>query len=134
MRATVTAGSDLPTELRSFIYACIDAIESMEVLIGLRASARPWTAREVSASFNLGENAARAILEALVARGLLGVQKNEELSYFYNPKSAELRLYSDLLAQHYATNRTAVVSFVSTHSRGALRTFSDAFKLREPKG
>src|SRR5690349_301193 len=126
----MSAQGDLPTALRSFIYACIDAIESVEVLIGLRASARPWTAREVSAAFNLGENTARAVLESLVARGLLGVQKNDELSYFYDPKSADLRLYSDLLAAHYATNRAAVVSLITAQSRG-LRTFSEAFKLRD---
>ncbi|MCC7010296.1 MAG: hypothetical protein IT184_15925 [Acidobacteria bacterium] len=129
----MASGSELPTELRSFLSACIDSIESMEVLIGLRASARPWTAREVSGAFNLGENASRSVLEALVARGLVGVHKHDELAYFYDPKSDNLRRYTDLLAQHHAIDRNAVVAFVSSRSRGALKSFSDAFDLREPK-
>ncbi len=124
-------GGSLPTELRSFLYACIDSIESLEVLLGLRASARPYTAREVSAAFNLPDRVARAVLEALVARGLVGVQKSDELIYFYDPKSAELRRYSDLLASHHATQRTAVVSFVSARAGGTMRKFSDAFDLRD---
>lgn len=122
---------ELPTELRAFLYACVDAVEQVDILIHLQASGRVWTAKEVSIHEGIAEHAARAHLEALVARGLLRAQAGASLLYSYAPKTDRLKGYVELLATHYAGSRSLVVSFVATQTRGAVKTFADAFKLRD---
>ena len=121
----------LPAELRAFLYSCIDSVEQVEILLLLRRDVRARTAREVSGETGLGETAARRDLETLVARGLLAAEKPGAVLYRYQPKSPDLRRYADQLAQFYAENRTAVAGFIATQSRRSIKTFSDAFKLRD---
>jgi predicted ArsR family transcriptional regulator len=123
----------LPSELRAFLYSCIESIEQVELLIMLRGSDRFRTAREVAAELHAPSAIARRDLETLAARGLLEVTVAQETAYRYRPKSAELARYGDLLAQHYVTARPAIFSLVSAQSRLAAKRFSDAFRLRDPE-
>ena len=130
-------GPELPSELRAFLFTCVDSVEQLEILLRMHASARAWTVKEMSAAAETAEPMTRAHLEALVARGLLRIQSGVTLdaafTYSYEPKSADLARYVDLLAHHYHTAKASVVSFVSLYAQGGLRRFSDAFKLRDPE-
>ena len=121
----------LPAELRAFLHSCIDSITQVELLIMLRGSDRFRTARDVASDLGAQAAAARRDLEILAARGLLEVRVGEETSYRYRPKSDDPARYCDLLATHYITSRPAVLGFVATESRLAVKRFADAFKLRE---
>jgi predicted ArsR family transcriptional regulator len=121
---------ELPTELRAFIYSCIDAVEQVEILSLLMASTRPLSARSVASSLGLADASARHHLETLAARGLLQIGTGQELAYGYAPKTPDLRRYGDQLASYYARERTTVLRFIAANPR-RLRRFSDAFKLRD---
>jgi hypothetical protein len=130
-------GPELPSELREFLFTCVDSVEQLEILLRMHANAKAWTVKEMSAAKEMAEPVTRAHLEALVARGLLRVQSSAvpdtASTYIYEPKSSDLARYVELLAHHYQVTKSSVVSFVSLHSHGGLRRFSDAFKLRDPE-
>jgi hypothetical protein len=123
---------ELPPELRAFLYSCIDAVEQVEILMLLQRTDRPWNVRDVAQSLAMTERAARIHLETLTARGLLTARPGAEVTYRYEPKSADLARYAAALAEAFAASRSAVHRFVALHSRRA-RSFADAFRLREPR-
>ena len=125
------SSSSLPTELRAFLYSCIDSLEQVELLVALARTDAARTTREIGAELGLAEASARRHLETLKARGLLAVKVGDEVTYRYEPKTPELARYTDQLLQHYETSRLDVLTYVSTSSRGTLKRFSDAFKLRD---
>jgi predicted ArsR family transcriptional regulator len=122
---------ELPPELRSFLHACIDSIEQVELLMMLRGSERLRTVREIAEALRISPSAARREVETLAARGLFAVSVEGETSYRYQPRSDELARRCDLLAQHYITSRLLIFNAVATQSRPALKRFADAFKLRD---
>ena len=123
---------DLPSELRAFLYSCIDSIEQLDMLMLLRRSDRPKTTREVAAALTLSDSLTRAQLDMLTARGLLDARPGAEVTYRVEPKTADLARYVVLLEEAYASSRSAVVRFIATRSRRT-KSFSDAFKLRDPE-
>lgn len=125
--------SDLPPALRAFLHSCIESITEVELLLLMRGSERPRTARDVASELGVPISVARRTVETLTARGLLEVQVGQETAYRFRPKSQELTRYCDLLAQYYITSRQSVLGFVATESRLAIKRFSDAFKLRDPE-
>ena len=126
-----SAPSELPPELRAFLYSCIDSVEQLEILVLLCREDGPWTARGTAERLGFADALARRHLETLSACGLLQISVAAEVRYAYAPKNAELRRYADQLSAHYATDRTAIIRFVASNPR-RLKRFSDAFKLREP--
>ena len=121
----------LPSELRAFLHTCIDGIEQIDVLLILRGSDRGWTTREVAAAIRVSEAATRTHLQTLTARGLLDAQPGNEVLYRYQPRTAALRGYVDLLVEHYVRSRSDVVTFVARHTRQGIKSFSDAFRLKK---
>ena len=124
------SNSELPPDLRAFLYSCIDAVEQIDILVLLCNSRRPWTAAATAMHLGLTDAAARHHLETLGARGLLQIAVTADVSYTYAPKSADLRRYADRLSELHATSRTAIMRFVAS-SPLRLKRFSDAFKLRD---
>ena len=125
--------TQLPAELRAFLYSCIESIDQVELLLMMRGSERMRTARDIATELRLPIAAARGHVETLTARGLLEARVGDETSYRYQPKSAELGRYCDLLAQYYITARQSVIAFVATESRRSIKRFSAAFRLRSPE-
>ena len=121
----------LPTELRAFLYSCLDSWEQVELLVAILASGRTWTSRAVSGEFVLPEAAARHHLETLTARGLLAAKNAGDIEYRYEPRTPNLARYCELLKHHHDTERTAVLTYMTTGLRGSARRFSDAFRLKD---
>ena len=91
----------LPSELRAFLYSCIESIEQIELLMLMRGSEHFRTARDVADALREPIGTARGDLETLAARGLLDVLVGEETAYRYRPKTVELGRYLwVLVAQH----------------------------------
>ena len=124
--------SELPNELKAFIYSCIDAVEQVDLLSLLSRSAQPLPTRAVATDLGLPDPAARHHLETLTARGLLQTDVGSEVRYRYAPKSADLRRYADDLIRFYAVSRTTILRFIASSPR-RVKGFSDAFTLREPE-
>jgi hypothetical protein len=128
------ASSDigLPSELRAFLYSCIESIEQVELLMILRGSDLWRSTRDVAEDLHVPLAAARRDLDILTARGLLEVSVAEETRYRYRPKTDDLARYGDLLARHYVTSRHLIFKAI-TEARPAVKRFADAFKLRDPE-
>jgi hypothetical protein len=122
---------DLPADLRAFLYSCIDSIEQAQIVVRLQASEGAWTARTIARDLALSDAVARRHLEVLVARGLLQTAIGEEIFYRYAPRSAALRRYTELLVEWWGQARTEVMRYIATTPRGPMKTFADAFKLRD---
>jgi predicted ArsR family transcriptional regulator len=121
---------ELSTELKAFLYSCIDSVEQLETLVLVGESGRAWTARGIGERLGISDTAARDHLESLAARGLLQISVAAEVSYGYGPKTADLQRYADRLLERYRESRTAVLRFVASSPR-RLKRFADAFKLRD---
>jgi hypothetical protein len=124
---------ELAASVRHFLYSCIDSIDQLDTLLKIRESERPWTVREASAALGTSAEATRGNLEALVSRGLVRVRVGEQLTYWYEPKSKELESYVQSVVEHHRADRNAVLTIVAPHTRGSLKNFADAFKLRDPE-
>ena len=120
--------SSLPNELRAFLYSCIDSMEQADLLVRMRRAPHRRTVRELAEETGLASGMVRHHLETMAARGLLHVDVGEPTTYQYAPDSADMRRYSDLLAEYYATDRDGVARYLLSR---AARTFADAFKLRK---
>jgi hypothetical protein len=122
--------SDLPADIRAFLYSCIDAVEQIDILMLLHRSGQAWTAAATAAQLGLADAVARHHLETLVARGLLQITVASDVSYAYAPRTTDLRGYADRLSELHASSRTAIIRFVASNPR-RLKRFADAFKLRD---
>jgi predicted ArsR family transcriptional regulator len=127
-----SGSTELPPELRAFLYSCIDSVEQVEILVLLCRERGPWTARATADRLGFADVLTRRHLETLSASGLLHASVATEVLYAYSPKNAELRRYADQLSEYYATARAAVMRFVASNPR-RLKRFADAFKLRDPE-
>ena len=123
-----TSPTDLPAELRTFLYVCISSVEQVDLLVQLRRLGTSVTVRQLSTETGIASPAIRQHLDTLTARGLLEACAGAEVTYRYAPSTVELRRYADLLAESYGTQRDAVIRFISSR---AARTFADAFTLRK---
>jgi len=122
---------ELSAHVRAFLYSCIDSVEQMDVLLLLRASGTGWSARGVADELGLPDARARAWLDALAARGLAHATVRDEVTYTFRPASETLGQYCDELAAVIESSRAAVVRFVAELPPPALRSFANAFKLRD---
>lgn len=123
----------LSAHLRAFLYSCIDSLEQLDVLLLLHGSAEPRTARDVAQELGLRDARARASLDALVARGLLHAMVRSEIAYSYRPSSDALRSYMDELVSEMEHARGEVLRFVASLPPSSVRSFANAFRLREPE-
>ena len=121
----------LPGELRAFLHSAIESFEQLEILMALRRTGRAASARQLTDELGLAESAVQHHLERLAGQGLLDARLGDEnVLYKYDPLSLDLRRVVDLLAEYYASERTAVVHFVTAGGRRSVRDFSAAFRLR----
>ena len=135
----MTDAGELPPEVRNLLSQQVRSIEELEALLRVRAEpTRSWSAAEVGTAVGVGADAAREALEELAANGLIAASNASPLTFHYAPREPKLAAVVDLLAEAYATHRVEVLVLISKSAmsrvrRGALRTFSEAFRLRGPK-
>src|ERR1051326_1637048 len=103
------ADSELPADLRAFLYSCIDSVDQVDLLIRLRAWKTSQTVRQLSVATGLPSPSIRRHLETLVVRGLLRAEVGAEVSYRYAPETPDLRRYADLLHDWYSERRDQIV-------------------------
>jgi hypothetical protein len=121
----------LPAHLRAFLYACIDAIEQVEILVLLLRSDGARTCRQVAAALMLTEPVTRVHLETLTARGLLAAAAAADVAYRFAPRTPELSAYAASLDAAFSQSRSEVLTFVAGHC-GRTRRFASAFRWRDP--
>jgi hypothetical protein len=122
----------LPAHLRAFIYACIDSVSQLEILMFLRITGEARTAGKVAREAGMTDAQARAVLDTLAARGLVHATVREgELTYAFRPASDTLASYCSELAVEMERSRSDVLQFVASLPPPSIRAFANAFRLRD---
>ncbi|MGH7662645.1 MAG: hypothetical protein ACRENA_17220 [Vulcanimicrobiaceae bacterium] len=113
--------------MESFIAYCIDSVEQVEVLLLLSATRdRSWTMDDISAHLRSSVRSVGLRLGSLVAHGLI---KRDGMAFRYDASHADDRLVQRL-AEVYQERRPAVIDRIFS-LRDPMRTFADAFRLKE---
>ena len=136
----MTEQGAISSEVQALLRRSIHSIEELEVLLVLRgAVVRDWTAEELARELRLPENLVVSALQALVL-GELAIQEGEgsPLHYQYDLQAPETEQVVAELAKTYAQYRLEVLMQISSNAiervrKGALITFSDAFRLQNRK-
>jgi hypothetical protein len=127
--------ADIPAHVERFINEHVDSVELVEALLLLRRdTAREWTAEQVSGQLYTSPASAANRLEALRRSGLAArTGDGSQATYRYAPADGERDRAATDLEQVYATRRTTVINMIFSKPSDKLRTFADAFRLREDK-
>ena len=125
------ASEGIPDEVKRFITRHVTTVEQVEVLLLLHGTPREWNARAVAQQLAISQDAAERQLAALAADGILATIDAGERSYRYQPRASEMSRMVDGLARAYAERRVAVITAIYSKPSDHLRSFSDAFRLRQ---
>jgi hypothetical protein len=124
------ASAELSAVVQQFVLRHIDSIEQLEVLLLLRAQpGRAFTAVEVSRDLRTAPASADRRMASLAESGLLAAEGSG--AYRYAPRTGELDAAAGELAEAYSVRRIAVTTLVYSRPLDQVRTFADAFKIRE---
>jgi hypothetical protein len=123
--------SEISSAVQEFVLRHIDSIEQLEILLLLRAHRdRPWTAEQVSREIRTAPASAARRLAGLAAAGLLAREAAGD-AYRYGPQADDVDRAAGELAETYAVRRIAVTNLIYSRPLDQVRTFADAFKIRE---
>lgn len=119
--------AELPRAVTRFLSEHINSVEQLEILLLLRTGDRAWTAGEIARELSTSPSSAEVRLEDL-ARAQLVVRDGDA----YRCRVREdLRPVLEQVAESYAKLRVRVISQIFAQPSEGVRSFSDAFRLRE---
>lgn len=117
-----------PREVERFISSCIDSVEQVEILLLLSSEPeRQWTLDEIRQQLRSSRRSVALRLSSLVDHHLVA-RHNGDFQYAASPDDDAL---VKRLAAVYGERRTAVINRIFTEPRDAMRTFADAFRLKD---
>jgi hypothetical protein len=123
------AQTGLPTAVRCLISERIESVQQLEILLLLRAAPdKEWAPPEVARALVTQVESSQEWLEEMTRTRLLA---SDGRVYRYAPVSAELEDSVDGLAESYAKYRVAVIALIFSKPSERVRTFSDAFRIRD---
>ena len=123
--------TEIPDVVRSFVAQHIDSAELLETLLLVHSGGeREWRPEEVARTIYTVPAGATRRLEQLVEMGLAASNGAMNPAYRFAPSTAALRAQVEALAAAYRANRVGVINLVYNRQPDPLRSFSDAFKLR----
>ena len=129
MSAEISAG------LRELLSRHVQSIEALEVLVSLHAEGGAAAPAVLAQKLRLAPEATQAAVEELIQAGLA---KAEGALVRYHAADPKLDSRVRELAEVYGRQRVDLLVLISTNAmdrvrKGALRTFSEAFRVRGPK-
>jgi hypothetical protein len=131
----LTDDGTITAQVSELIRACIHSLEELEVLLLLRSGgARGWSASQIASELQIVEPLALDALRALMEHELAGrVGTTTPPQFRYLAQDPERERAIEELARTCTHNRIPVLMRISSNAiervrKGALRTFSDAFR------
>ncbi|HEY1922150.1 MAG TPA: hypothetical protein VGG44_05240 [Tepidisphaeraceae bacterium] len=126
--------AEIPEPVRAFIAAHIDSVVQLEILLLLhQSSSRAFAAEDVARELRIEPAWAGPCLADLSARGMLVAGDGADPKYRFQPSSPGLQETIDQVSVAYATHRVRVTTLIFAKPPGALRSFSDAFRIRRDR-
>ena len=133
-RDIAVSAEEIPQEVRSLIHDHIESVVQLEALLLLQARPQQvFPASEVGKELRIEQSWAAEQLNHLCARGFaacLDAGAGTPPVYRYGPRSVEMDRAIKGLAQAYADRRVSVITMIFSKPADKLRSFTDAFKLR----
>jgi hypothetical protein len=124
----------LPAATTRFIFESIQSVEQIEILLLLASdAARDWSAEGVAKELRSSPRSAERWLENLRSQRLVTSATNSPTTFRFAPQSDELRATVTELAEVYASHRVAIIELIFNKPAARMKSFADAFKLREDK-
>ena len=118
----------IPPEVREFIIRHIDSVSQLEALLILHAHpGESWGAGRVASRVYASDRELDTVLQRFTAEGFLA-RVNDV--YRYDCKDPAIDRTIAELARCYASHLIPVTNMIHSKPR-SMRSFSDAFKLRE---
>jgi hypothetical protein len=129
--------TQIPPQVRELLIEKVRSIEELEILLWFRLNPRPAMAVEIARELKLAATTTADALLRLVGNQLLDVQLTADGAGLFAPLSQAASVV-DALAQTYEDFRVEMLVLISSSAirrvrRGALETFSEAFRLRWDK-
>jgi hypothetical protein len=125
------SGSPVSPELRQLLEQRLASVEQIEVvLLLMREPDRSWTAPEVAQALGAAPEAVAMRLFLLASSALILFEAAAVPRYRYASRDREQDRLLRELAQVYANDRRTIASIVETGPRDPIRSFADAFKLK----
>ncbi|HEY7314332.1 MAG TPA: hypothetical protein VH643_33585 [Gemmataceae bacterium] len=123
----------IPDDVKQFVEANIDSVDQLEILRVLGEDpAKEWSAATLVQQVQTQAHSIEAHLAALQTRGLLvTMPRGTNLFCRYGPRTPELEDMVDRLLQVYRERPVTMINFVYAKARQALKSFSDAFRLKK---
>jgi DNA-binding IclR family transcriptional regulator len=124
--------ADIPASVVSLLREHICSIAQLEILLKLHGEAgREWSVSEAAKDLYTAVSMTQPLLEALRSSGLLSRRDDAEARYRYEPKSPELAIAVDELAQLYQQRRITIINLIYSGPSKSLQNFADAFRIRD---
>lgn len=121
----------IPQRVRTFIADHIESVVQLEVLLFLQADQRrECSCADIARELRIAPDWAESQLVKLRARGLLASEAGAEQLYRYAPRSPDLDEAVRGLAEAYTDYRVTVTSLIFAKPSDQLRSFADAFRIR----
>ena len=120
-------GKDLPEDVKQFLFAHIESVEQIEVLLLMRQNKEKWwSAKNISDELR---NSASSVANRLKTIKNLGLTEENEAGQFrYNPSRPDDALTVDRLAEVYKVSKHRVLEVIFSPMKRA-RNFADAFLI-----
>jgi hypothetical protein len=123
---------DIPPDVRALIDRHLISMDYVEVLLRIRRDAeRAWRPEEIAIELRIDSKTAEQALRDLATAGLAAEQHGV---YKYAPRSESARKAVDGLATMYNARPVTLVRALYDRPAQALRSFSDAFRIRGEEG
>jgi len=132
-------GGVIPVDAQQFLLRQIDSIAQLEGLLWLRAHAgQAWDAATLARHLYIADDEARAVLDQLVARGLVAAEEGAgPRHYLYRPETHELDAMVGRIDDLYRRYLIPVTNLIHAkpqdRSKSRIAAFADAFRLRKDK-
>lgn len=122
----------IPDDVSRFILLAIPSVPYLEAMLLLRRDpAQPWDFRQIARRLYLSEKAAQTLLAELHEGGVVVLDDPEQLTYRYQPQSAELEQMIGRVAMFYAKDLIGVTNLIHSRAGKKAQLFADAFIWRK---
>src|SRR5687768_13339965 len=115
-------------ELAAFIASSFRSVWALELLLLLKHGARDHTTEELVTSLRASPSVVEKSLDALIAAGLAGGEKD---AFAYMPITSEVASLVEETEQLYRSRPDRVRRLIVASSNKGLAAFSDAFRLKD---
>lgn len=123
------AASGFPRNVESFILSYINSVEQLEILLLLRK--QEADADHINRQLRTSLTSVETRLNDLIRKSLVVMREEDSRRIFSLNPSEKLAAILDEVATLYQTHRVAIINLIFSQAPNALRSFSDAFRLRE---